>query len=370
MDRWVIRKVDVKETSDINQETEEVDNNVVTTPCQSDMKRSVVEPSSSGQQQPKRRNCQEDFIQYGFVCHVVNDVHHPQCVICLEVLANESLKPAKMKRHLQCKHQSFTNKPIDFFRRKKMELQGLKQVITKNVALPVKAQMASYEVAYLIAQRKKPHTTGEELTKPAALAIIVHREALACKAIVPELKTIFDTAVKIVNYIISRPLKARLLASLCKDMGSDHEALLLHTEIRWLSRGKVFTRLYQLRDEVLLFLLESGSEFSVFMTDSNWLGKLVYLSCIFDKLNELNLSIQGPNTNILSLFDKINAFSKKLERWISRAEEGNIEMFPELEEFGEENELCLDNLKAIIVNHLQNIFNHFKKYFLEEADLE
>ena len=199
---------------------------------------------------------------------------------------------------------------------------------------------------------------------------IIHREALACKAIVPELKTVFDTAVKIVNYIKSRPLNARLFASLCKDMGSDHEALLLHTEIRWLSRGKVFTRLYQLRDEVRLFLLNSGSEFSVFMTDSNWLGKLVYLSCIFDKLNELNLSIQGPNTNILSLFDKINAFSKKLERWISRAEEGNIEMFPELEEFGEENELCLDNLKAMIVNHLRNLLNHFKKYFLEESDLE
>ena len=45
-------------------------------------------------------------------------------------------------------------------------------------------------------------------------------------------------------------------------------------------------------------------------------------------------------------------------------------MFPELEEFGEENELCLDNLKAIIVNHLRNLLNHFKKYFLEESDLE
>ncbi|XP_066968245.1 zinc finger BED domain-containing protein 5-like [Macrobrachium rosenbergii] len=196
---------------------------------------------------------------------------------------------------------------------------------------------------------------------------VIHREALACKAIVPELKTVFDTAVKIVNYIKSRPLNARLFASLCKDMGSDHEALLLHTEIRWLSRGKVFTRLYQLRDEVRLFPLDSSSEFSVFMTDSNWLGKLVYLSCIIDKLNELNLSIQVPNTNIFSLFDKINAFSKKLEQWISRGEEGNIEMFPELEEFGEENELCLDNLKAIIVNHLRNLLNHFKKYFFRRV---
>ncbi|XP_064108065.1 zinc finger BED domain-containing protein 5-like [Macrobrachium nipponense] len=57
---------------------------------------------------------------------------------------------------------------------------------------------------------------------------IIHREALAYKAIVSELKTVFDTAVKIVNYIKSRTLNARLFASLCKDMSSDHEALMLH----------------------------------------------------------------------------------------------------------------------------------------------
>ena len=50
---------------------------------------------------------------------------------------------------------------------------------------------------------------------------IIHREALASKALVPELNSVPETAVKIVNFIKSRPLNARLFAILCKDMGSD-----------------------------------------------------------------------------------------------------------------------------------------------------
>lgn len=103
---------------------------------------------------------------------------------------------------------------------------------------------------------------------------IIHCEALASKAFV------LQTAIKIVNCIKSWPLNARLFAILCKDMSSDHEALLLHTEVRWLSRGKVLTHLYKVRDEVHLFLLESGSEFSVHLIDTTWLAKLAYLASI------------------------------------------------------------------------------------------
>ena len=47
---------------------------------------------------------------------------------------------------------------------------------------------------------------------------------------------------------------------LCEDMGSVHTSLLLHTEIRWLSRGKILTRIFELRDEVRAIFLEHNFE--------------------------------------------------------------------------------------------------------------
>ena len=81
----------------------------------------------------------------------------------------------------------------------------------------------------------------------------VHREALAAKNMPADLLAVLNDAVKLVNFIKARPLNARLFTLLCNEMGSEHKALLLHTEVRWLSRGKVLTRLFELRHELQQF---------------------------------------------------------------------------------------------------------------------
>ena len=85
----------------------------------------------------------------------------------------------------------------------------------------------------------------------------LHREALCAKIMSQELHEVLNSVVKCVNLIKARPLNQRIFSCLCSDMDADHKALLLHSEVRWLSRGRVLKRVCDLRDEIVIFLRHS-----------------------------------------------------------------------------------------------------------------
>ncbi|XP_068209295.1 protein FAM200A-like [Palaemon carinicauda] len=93
-----------------------------------------------------------------------------------------------------------------------------------------------------------------------------------------------------VNFIKSRPLKSRLFTKLCEELKAKHLNFLLHTEARWLSRGKVLSRVCELKEEMLTFFtLEQQEEFCDLLADDTWCAKLSYLADIFGLLNKLTL---------------------------------------------------------------------------------
>ncbi len=76
---------------------------------------------------------------------------------------------------------------------------------------------------------------------------MIHRFALAPKTLPGELCKILEAVVKCVNFVKAEALNSRFFQNLCRDMDSEHEALLYYSKMRWLSKGNYVNRVFQLR---------------------------------------------------------------------------------------------------------------------------
>ena len=105
----------------------------------------------------------------------------------------------------------------------------------------------------------------------------------------------------------------------------------------------VLFRLFELRAEVRLFLIDNNSLFQNLFCDNVWLSKLAYLADVFRFLNELNLSLQGAAVDIFQVSDKIYSTVRKLQLRLGDIEKNNLAVFPLLCEFISENDLRIDS---------------------------
>jgi len=110
------------------------------------------------------------------------------------------------------------------------------------------------------------------------------------------------------NFIKARPLKARHFQNFCDELGAEHNNLLFYCGAWWLSKGKVLLGVYELRNEIFIFLRQNRALATTF-EHGVILTQLVYLCDIFAKLNQLNISLQGKDIHLLQLYDKITAYS-------------------------------------------------------------
>lgn len=161
---------------------------------------------------------------------------------------------------------------------------------------------------------------------------MIHREMLASKKMSPELHTVLNETIRVIKHIKAHALNLRMFELLCKDMDADYRRLLLHTDIRWLSKGKALTRVFELREQLQKFLNDRQSPLAAHFSDKSWLAKLAYLS-IFMSLNELNLTMQGRMADTFRLADKVAGFKAKLATWARRVNRGVFDMFSNLSSF-------------------------------------
>ncbi|XP_066543047.1 protein FAM200A-like [Hoplias malabaricus] len=475
--------------------------------------RVAVEPVKK-KQKMSARVYKDGFLKFGFVnCPSASKDDKPMCLICGEKLANESLKPGKLQRHLTTHHDDLADKPLSFFQRKAQERQMSAQVLSRVLSHNDKLLLASYKVAYRVAKEKVPHSAAEKLILPAALDIVstvldekaaekikaipvsdntvsrriediaenlenqlisrlqtakdfaiqldestdisacatllvyvryvweskfvedllccltlpskttgeqifeqlnsyitthgldwsnckgvtsdgaacvtgknsgvikkikdaaaqnitwnhcfIHREALAAKGMPPEVELVMKDVVKIVNFIKGSALNRRLFESLCSEMGAQYTHLLFHTDVRWLSKGRVVSRIYELREEVHTFLLEKQSQLADFFSEEKWLLTVSYIADIFSILNELNLKLQGHDC-LFRHCEQIQGFQKSVKLWQLRIKSQSFYMFPKMNKHIEE--MCVSkkvvaDMTHLIKAHLEGLAQNFMHYF-------
>ena len=88
-------------------------------------------------------------------------------MLCRKVLANSSMKPVKLKEHLNANLPRNISDSQDTLLQKeaRFEVSG---TLEKYGFIPTKKPLflASYKIAYRIAKEKKPHSIAETLINP------------------------------------------------------------------------------------------------------------------------------------------------------------------------------------------------------------
>uniref|UniRef100_A0A3P8S5W3 HAT C-terminal dimerisation domain-containing protein n=1 Tax=Amphiprion percula TaxID=161767 RepID=A0A3P8S5W3_AMPPE len=152
---------------------------------------------------------------------------------------------------------------------------------------------------------------------PALLAFhcIIHKSVL-CAKLCGKMQETMDTVTRLVNFVHeSSSLQHRLFRAMLDELSAEHKDLLLHNDVRWLSKGRVLERVCDLRDELASFLstLQSqrAQEFKMFLIDNDMMGYVFFLCDIMSHLNCLNLQLQGKNHTVVDMYEAVEAFRSK-----------------------------------------------------------
>ena len=155
-------------------------------------------------------------------------------------------------------------------------------------------------------------------------------------------------------------LNTRLFANLCAELGSDHKCLLFYTEVRWLSRGNMTRKIFELGNDLLEFYEKRNHHFKNNLASTEFLSRLAYLSDIFDTASHIHMFFQDQNSIISDFVSKLQAYLRKLDLWKMNIEVKQYHMFKDLSSLQHQQS---KKLFQEICYHLKLLKTELKHYF-------
>uniref|UniRef100_A0A672ZSE0 Uncharacterized protein n=1 Tax=Sphaeramia orbicularis TaxID=375764 RepID=A0A672ZSE0_9TELE len=161
---------------------------------------------------------------------------------------------------------------------------------------------------------------------------ILHQEALCAQMCGEQLGEVMSLVIRVVNFIVARALNDHQFKTLLDEVGNNYPGLLLHSNVRWLSKGKVLSYFAACLSEIWTFLEIKNVDHPE-LTDTERLLKFYYLVDMTEHLNQLNVKMQGTGNTVSSLQQAVFGFENKLELFIVDIETGRLLHFEKLREF-------------------------------------
>lgn len=169
----------------------------------------------------------------------------------------------------------------------------------------------------------------KEVPKVLCVHCVVHRQHLVAKTLSASLHSSLNIIIKAINKIKSNAKNDRIFRLMCDDNDEQYIRLLLHTEVRWLSKGACLSRFVALYDSIMQFF-EKNQEEEIYQQLKIIKHDVFYLADIFKRFNEINLQLQGANKTLISCKNTVSLFIEKLEILHRNLLKGEFYQFPEL----------------------------------------
>ncbi|XP_072436252.1 protein FAM200C-like [Chiloscyllium punctatum] len=210
----------------------------------------------------------------------------------------------------------------DYFDKKSVPLKTIVACATDGA----RAMTGQHRGFVTLLKREVPHVF--------TVHCIIHRQHLAAKKLSEALNHSLQVVTDAVNYIKRHAVNERLLRQLCKENEDEFLQLLLHTEVRWLSKGKRLNRFHELFDSISEFLHRNNE--NLCMKAETVKHNCAYLADIFDKCNSLIMQIQGDNVSFIKARSAVTSFIVKLDLFHRNISRREFYQFPSLNNIAED----------------------------------
>ena len=158
---------------------------------------------------------------------------------------------------------------------------------------------------------------------------IIHQIVL-CASLGQQYASAMMDVMKTVNYLraISALHHRKLRAFLQDAIDAKFNDLLLHNNVRWLSKGHVVERFWELREELKELLGQDetvkGKQFGSIFNNQEKMKTIAFLADLTSHLENLNKKLQGKELNICELVSTVGAFQHKLSLFRDNLKAGQL----------------------------------------------